>query len=100
MEPATNEYAVRMIGVLGGLSWESIAEYYRVLIEVTAEPRGRLPSAHVPLRSVDFADIEARQGAGDWMHIASQTLLGLIASPVPVAVRVTHRRSNHFRVGS
>lgn len=59
---------MRMIGVLGGMSWESTAEYYRLLNEVTAARRGGLHSANVLLRSVDFAEIEALQVAGDWIR--------------------------------
>ncbi len=57
---------MRVIGVLGGMSWESTAEYYRLLNTLTAERLGGLHSADLLLRSVDFAEIEALQVAGDW----------------------------------
>ncbi|SDJ71696.1 aspartate racemase [Nocardioides sp. YR527] len=57
---------MRRIGVLGGMSWESTAEYYRLLNEITAKRLGGLHSADLLLRSVDFADIEEMQVAGEW----------------------------------
>ncbi|TQL68079.1 aspartate racemase [Nocardioides albertanoniae] len=57
---------MRRIGVLGGMSWESTAEYYRLLNEIAAERLGGLHSADLLVRSVDFADIEEMQAAGDW----------------------------------
>ena len=58
-------------GVLGGMSWTSTAEYYRLLNSLYAERRGGLHSAPVLLHSVDFAPIAARQKAGDWEGAAA-----------------------------
>jgi aspartate racemase len=58
--------APRMIGMLGGMSWESSAEYYRLANELVRERLGGLHSARCLLASVDFADIEAMQVAGEW----------------------------------
>ena len=49
-----------MIGLLGGMSWESSAEYYRLLNELTRERVGGLHSAECLLWSVDFAEIAPR----------------------------------------
>jgi aspartate racemase len=57
---------MRRIGVLGGMSWESTAEYYRLLNEITAKRLGGLHSADLLVRSVDFAEIEEMQAAGEW----------------------------------
>ena len=57
---------MRRIGLLGGMSWESSAEYYRVLNEETRARLGGLHSADCILRSVDFAEIEELQDAGAW----------------------------------
>ena len=54
-----------MIGLLGGMSWESSAEYYRLLNELTRERRGGLHSAECLLWSVDFAEIVRRMVATD-----------------------------------
>ena len=55
-----------LLGVLGGMSWKSTAEYYRLLNKIYAERRGGLHSAPLLLHSVDFAPIAAMQKAGDW----------------------------------
>ena len=54
------------IGLLGGMSWESSAEYYRLVNEAARERLGGLHSADCVLRSVDFAAVEELQRAGDW----------------------------------
>jgi aspartate racemase len=55
-----------VIGLLGGMSWESTAEYYRLVNEVVALRLGGLHSARCVLVSVDFAVIERLQVDGDW----------------------------------
>jgi aspartate racemase len=57
---------MKRIGLLGGMSWESSAEYYRLVNEATRERLGGLHSADCVLRSVDFADVERLQRAGRW----------------------------------
>ncbi|TFV50427.1 aspartate/glutamate racemase family protein [Blastococcus sp. TF02A-35] len=57
---------MRTIGLLGGMSWESSALYYRLLNEAVRERLGGLHSARCVLLSVDFAEIERLQVAGDW----------------------------------
>ena len=58
--------SLRVIGMLGGMSWESSAEYYRLVNEVVRERLGGLHSARCVLVSVDFADIEELQVSGQW----------------------------------
>ena len=50
------------------MSWESSAEYYRLVNEATRDRLGGLHSADCVVRSVDFAEIEALQSAGDWIR--------------------------------
>ncbi|MGI5526579.1 aspartate/glutamate racemase family protein [Streptomyces syringium] len=57
---------MRTIGLIGGMSWESTAEYYRILNERTRERLGGLHSARCVLHSVDFAEIEQLQVQGRW----------------------------------
>jgi len=56
----------RVIGMLGGMSWESSAEYYRLANQLVRDRMGGLHSARIVLASVDFADVEAMQVAGRW----------------------------------
>jgi len=57
---------MKTIGLLGGMSWESTAEYYRLLNELTRERLGGLHSTPCVLYSVDFARIEQLQASGNW----------------------------------
>lgn len=57
---------MRTIGLLGGMSWESTAVYYRRINEAVRDRLGGLHSAEVLMRSVDFADIVALQKADEW----------------------------------
>ncbi|MFT4296961.1 MAG: aspartate/glutamate racemase family protein [Micropruina sp.] len=55
-----------MIGVLGGMSWESSLDWYRMANEQVRDRLGGYHSAPILLDSLDFAEIEALQAAGDW----------------------------------
>jgi len=57
---------MKTIGLIGGMSWESTAIYYRLLNRMARERLGGLHSAQVLLWSFDFAEIESLQAAGDW----------------------------------
>jgi aspartate racemase len=57
---------MKTIGLIGGMSWESTALYYRLINETVKERLGGLHSAKLLLYSVDFHDIERLQHAGDW----------------------------------
>jgi len=57
---------MKTIGLLGGMSWESSIEYYRIINEEVKARLGGLHSAQSLMYSVDFADIEKLQHAGDW----------------------------------
>src|SRR4051812_8364561 len=61
---------MRTIGLLGGMSWESSSEYYRLLNEAVRERLGGLHSADCVMWSVDFAEIEQLQRSGDWDEAA------------------------------
>ena len=57
---------MRLVGLLGGMSWQSTAEYYRLANEIVRDRVGGLASARLLLHSVDFAEVERLQAAGDW----------------------------------
>lgn len=61
---------MRTIGLLGGMSWESTETYYRVINETVARALGGLHSARCLISSVDFAEIEPLQSAGEWGELA------------------------------
>lgn len=57
---------MKTIGLIGGMSWESTAHYYRILNQETAAQRGGLHSAPVLVDSLDFAPIAELQSSGKW----------------------------------
>lgn len=57
---------MKTLGLIGGMSWESTLPYYRIVNERVRARLGGLHSAKLILHSVDFAEIEALQHAGDW----------------------------------
>jgi aspartate racemase len=57
---------VKVLGLLGGMSWESTVQYYRLINVETRARLGGLHSAPLLLWSVDFAEIEELQTAGRW----------------------------------
>jgi len=65
---------MKTIGLIGGMSWESSAEYYRLINEAVREKLGGLHSAKCILYSVDFAAIEMMQQQGRWEE-AAQALI-------------------------
>lgn len=61
---------MKTLGLLGGMSWESTAIYYRLLNEIVRDRLGGLHSAKLLLHSFDFAEIAERQHEGDWKGAA------------------------------
>lgn len=57
---------MKSVGLLGGMSWESSAQWYRLANEFVRRERGGHHSAKILLDSVDFAEIEELQARGDW----------------------------------
>lgn len=63
---------MKTIGLIGGMSWESSIEYYRLLNEAVKTRLGGLHSAKCLMYSVDFADIEPLQRQGQWDEAAKR----------------------------
>jgi aspartate racemase len=57
---------MRVIGLLGGMSWESTLEYYRLINQEVRRRLGGQHSAEIVMYSVDFEEIEGLQNCGDW----------------------------------
>ncbi len=62
---------MRTIGLIGGMSWESSIEYYRIINEEVRRRLGGTHSAKSVMYSVDFHEIEAMQHRGDWPSATS-----------------------------
>ncbi len=61
---------MKTIGLIGGMSWESSAEYYRIINERAKALLGGFHSARSVMYSVDFAEIETLQHQGKWQEAA------------------------------
>jgi len=61
---------MKTIGLIGGMSWESTAIYYKIINETVKERLGGLHSAKILLYSVDFYEIEKCQSQGKWIEAA------------------------------
>ncbi|WP_308128076.1 aspartate/glutamate racemase family protein [Modestobacter italicus] len=83
----------RVIGMLGGMSWESSAEYYRLANELVRERLGGLHSARCILASLDFAEVERLQVAGEWAEageLLADAARGLEAAGADLLVLCTN----------
>src|SRR5512144_2045728 len=94
---------MKTIGLIGGMSWESSLEYYRILNETTKERLGGLHSAPCILYSVDFAEIEALQHQDRWedaarlMIAAGQSLERAGADFVVLCTNTMHKLADEIQ---
>jgi len=65
---------MKTIGLIGGMSWESSIEYYRISNETVREKLGGLHSARSVMVSVDLAEIETLQHAGAWPELTARMI--------------------------
>jgi len=65
---------MKTIGLIGGMSWESSIEYYRIINETVKAKLGGLHSAECVMYSVDFAPIELLQHQGRWQEAAQHLI--------------------------
>jgi aspartate racemase len=63
---------MRRIGLIGGMSWESSMEYYRIINETIHQKLGGVHSAQILLYSFDFDEIETMQREGHWQEAAER----------------------------
>ncbi|CAN5632354.1 aspartate/glutamate racemase family protein [soil metagenome] len=88
---------MKTIGLLGGMSWESTIEYYRLLNETVKAELGGLHSAKIVMVSVDFEEIVALKHEGDWDKIgqllaaAAAKLEGAGADCLLLATNTMHK---------
>ncbi|PYZ91639.1 aspartate racemase [Salipaludibacillus keqinensis] len=65
---------MKTIGLIGGLSWESTATYYRYLNEMVQENKGKLHSARCVIHSFDFQEIVLLQQKDKWEEAADKLI--------------------------
>ncbi len=96
---------MQTIGLIGGMSWESSLEYYRILNETVKERLGGLHSAKCILYSVEFAEIEVLQHAGRWdeaaqvMVEAGQSLERAGADFILLCTNTMHKLAGEIEAG-
>jgi aspartate racemase len=94
--------SMKTIGLLGGLSWESSLEYYRLINQKTRERLGGLRSAPCILYSLDFAEIELLQRQGRWeeashiMSAAAQSLERAGADILLICSNTMHKMADEL----
>jgi len=94
---------MKTIGLIGGMSWESSIEYYRIINEEVRNRLGKLHSAQSLMYSVDFAPIEMLQREGRWeeatlcMIDAAQRLEKGGADFVVICTNTMHRMAEEVQ---
>jgi aspartate racemase len=102
---SSHDDGMRRIGVIGGMSWYSTAEYYRVVNERAQERLGGHHSADLLVHSLDFAEIRRCQVDGDWeragkiMRASADGLVGAGAELVVLATNLMHKAAEAIEDG-
>ncbi|HFR4112615.1 TPA: aspartate/glutamate racemase family protein [Yersinia enterocolitica] len=97
---------MKVLGLIGGMSWESTIPYYRMINQHVKEQLGGLHSAKIILYSVDFHEIEQLQAKGDWQtagQVLSDAALSLKragAEVVVVCTNTMHKVANDIETAS
>ena len=88
---------MRTLGLIGGMTWHSTVDYYRLINEGVAARLGGYRSAEMVMVSVDFAPVEDLQTKGDWTGLgrmmvrAAQVLEGAGAQAVVICANTMHQ---------
>jgi aspartate racemase len=88
---------MKTIGLIGGMSWESSSEYYRIINETVRERLGGLHSAECIMYSADFEEIENLQHQGKWEELTklmlnfAQKLEGAGADFIVICTNTMHK---------
>lgn len=88
---------MKTIGLIGGMSWESSSEYYRIINETVRERLGGLHSAECIMYSADFEEIENLQHQGKWEELTklminfAQKLEGAGAGFIVICTNTMHK---------
>ncbi|AGA68345.1 aspartate racemase [Desulfitobacterium dichloroeliminans LMG P-21439] len=96
---------MKTIGLIGGMSWESSAEYYRIINEEVKQRLGGLHSAKCVLYSVDFEEIEVCQSNGEWdkaTQILAEAARGLEAAGadfILICTNTMHKVADEIQAG-
>jgi len=95
---------MKTIGLIGGMSWESSLEYYRIMNETVKARLGGLHSARILMNSMDFAPLRALMCSGDWAAVgdqladAARTLEGAGAELMVIGTNTMHKVASRVEV--
>ena len=95
-----------LIGVLGGMSWQSTAIYYRLMNQYTQAKLGGQHSARILMHSVDFEETHALQHANDWVGCAeilvqaAQSLASGGAAFIVLTTNTMHKLADEIEEGA
>ena len=93
---------MKTIGLIGGMSWESSLEYYRLINEAVKQRLGGFHSAKTVMLSVDFAEVEELQHEGKWdaagkmMAESAKTLQNAGADLIVLCTNTMHKCTNEI----
>lgn len=96
---------MKIIGLIGGMSWESSSEYYRIINQDVKRRLGGLHSAKCILYSVDFEEIEVCQRNGEWekaaqiLTDAARSLEAAGANFIVICTNTMHKVANEIQSG-
>lgn len=65
---------MKTIGLIGGLSWESTTEYYKLINQAVQKARGGVSSAKIVMHSFNFEEIKQLQHDGNWAELTAQMI--------------------------
>jgi len=94
---------MKTIGLIGGMSWESSAEYYRIMNEAVQKKLGGLHSVQCILYSVDFDEIAELQHQGEWEELTArmvgfaQSLVNAGAELIVIATNTMHKMAEQVQ---
>lgn len=97
---------MKILGLIGGMSWESTIPYYRMINQQVKEQLGGLHSAKIILYSVDFHEIEQLQAKGDWetaaqlLSDAAVSLKNAGADVIVVCTNTMHKVADDIEAAS
>lgn len=94
---------MKTIGLIGGMSWESSSEYYKIINETVKERLGGLNSAKCIMYSVDFEEIASLQHQGEWEKLTklmirfAQQLEGAGADFIVICTNTMHKMAEEVQ---
>ncbi|WP_347460486.1 amino acid racemase [Clostridium sp. DMHC 10] len=95
---------MKTIGLIGGMSWESSLEYYKIINETVKLKLGDLHSAKCIMYSVDFEEIELLQHQGKWKELtdimvaAAKALKSAGADFIVICTNTMHKMAEDIEI--